>query len=251
LLFEESILKNGFAPVISIPTHVRAGCKSSCIDNILANDLSNSILSECLSDKIGDHSPIFQLTNIEFGAEPKDDRHPKLYEFSNENLKKFSAALENELSSHTFSDFTSAYSSAIDSACKLDKPKMTRRNPINNPWITSSIISAVDRKHELKDKWVKSITRSNPNGDQDLYQTFSLYRKVLKPIINSAKNSYKCNQIIENKHNRKKTWQIINELYGKCKKIVKPSFMIDNKKVIDSRVITNEFNKYFNSIASN
>ena len=81
--------------------------------------MSNSILSGCLSDKIGDHSPIFQLTNIEFGAELKDDKHLKLYEFSNENLKKFSAALENELSSHTtshtFSDFTSAYSSAIDS----------------------------------------------------------------------------------------------------------------------------------------
>ena len=113
------------------------------------------------------------------------------------------------------------------------------------------MISAVDRKHELKDKWVKSITKSNPNGDQDLYQTFSRYRKVLKPIINSAKNSYKCNQIIENKHDRKKTWQIINELRGKCKKSVKPSFMIDNKKVIDRRVIANEFNKYFNSIASN
>ena len=55
---------------------------------------------------------------------------------------------------------------------------------------------------------------------------------------------------IENKHDRKKTWQIINELRGKCKKSIKPSFIIDNKKITDRRVIANEFNKYFNSIAS-
>jgi hypothetical protein len=59
-----------------------------------------------------------------------------------------------------------------------------------------------------------------------------------------------CNKITENKHDRKKTRQIINELRGQTRKVVKPCIVIDNVKIINRRVIANEFNKYFNSIAS-
>ena len=38
---------------------------------------------------------------------------------------------------------------------------------------------------------------------------------------------------------------------GKSKKDLKPPFIIDNQKIMNRRVIANEFNKYFNSIASN
>ena len=48
----------------------------------------------------------------------------------------------------------------------------------------------------------------------------------------------------------KKTWQIINEIRGKTKSVATPSIIIDNRKILDRRVICNEFNKYFNSIAS-
>ena len=255
-LFEEAILKNGFTPVISIATHNRANCKPSCIDNILTNDISNTTLSGCISDCIGDHCPVFEITSIVFESEKMNDKLQKFYEFSNENLNKFTTLLQNELSSHTtahkFSDFTSAFNKALDLSCKLERPKLSRRNPMTNPWITSSLISAIDRKHELKDNWIKTINKkTKPDGDHELYRTFSKYRQVLKSVINSAKNSFKCNQIEENKHDRKKTWKIINELRGKCNQTVKPSFIIDNKKIIDRRVIANEFNKYFNSIASN
>ena len=255
-LLEETILKNGFTPVISIATHKRANCKPSCIDNILTNDIGNTTLSGCISDSIGDHCPIFELTNIKFEKEQANDKVLKLYEFSNENLNKFTTKLKDELSLHTtdhnFSDFISTFSEVLDSSCKLERPKLSRRNPLTNPWITSELISAINRKHELKDNWIKTINKkTNPDGDQELYKMFSNYRKTLKSIIKSAKNSYKCNQIEENKHDRKKTWKLINELRGKCKRPVKPSFIIDNKKITDRRVIANEFNKYFNSIASN
>ena len=48
----------------------------------------------------------------------------------------------------------------------------------------------------------------------------------------------------------KKMWQIINQIRGKCKKVIKPQFLINNEKVIQRRVIANEFNKYFVSLAS-
>ena len=48
----------------------------------------------------------------------------------------------------------------------------------------------------------------------------------------------------------KKTWQIINQIREKFKKVIKPQFLINNEKVIQRRVIANEFNKYFVSLAS-
>ena len=253
-MFEESFMKAGLTPVISIATHTRNNCKPSCIDNILTSDIDRLVLSGCINDQIGDHLPIFEFTNIKFEGDPKHAKNVKYYEFSNENIKKFATKLEDDLAGHEitnrFSEFTDIFGKALDSTCKLEKPKVTKRTTSNNPWITESIVAAVDRKHELKDDWVKSICKEAPEGDSHLYSVFSNYRRVLKYVINSAKHLYECNRISEHKTNRKKTWQIINELRGKCKKSVKPSIVIDNKKITDRRLIANHFNEYFNSIAS-
>ena len=45
--------------------------------------------------------------------------------------------------------------------------------------------------------------------------------------------------------------QIISQIRGKCKKVIKPQFLINNEKVIQIRVIANEFNNLcFVSLAS-
>ena len=49
----------------------------------------------------------------------------------------------------------------------------------------------------------------------------------------------------------RKTWSIINEIRGKAKTKTKPSFIIDGELVENRRVIANEFNKFFTSIATN
>ena len=139
---------------------------------------------------------------------------------------------------------------ALDLACKLERPKVTKRSKIVNPWITDSIISAIDKKHELKRDWVKSKNKNLPDGDPVLHKTFTDYRSALNIIIGSAKNSFNQEKILENKNDRNKTWKVINELRGKTKANIKPSFVIDNTKITNRRIISNEFNKYFNSIAS-
>ena len=254
-IFEDSFIKAGLTPVISIPTHTRINCRPSCIDNILTSDTDKLVLSGCIKDQIGEHMPIFEFTDIKFeGENDKKAKTTKYYEFSNENINKFVDILENELSnlkiSNKFSEFTDIFGKALDSTCKLEKPKVTKRTTLNNPWISESIVSAVNRKHELKDDWVKSISKVAPKGNIQLYDIFSNYRRVLKYVINSAKKLYDCNRISEHKTDRKKTWQIINELRGKSKKSIKPSMVIDNKKITDRRMIANHFNNYFNSIAS-
>ena len=50
--------------------------------------------------------------------------------------------------------------------------------------------------------------------------------------------------------NSRETWKIINEIRGKSKTKIKPSFIIDGDLVEERRAIANGFNKYFTSIAS-
>ena len=108
-----------------------------------------------------------------------------------------------------------------------------------------------NRKHNLKAEWKATTTKDKPDGDQILYNTFSTYRRTLKHVINSAKTSYRCKQITDNIGDKRKTWKVINELRGKSKNQIKPSFIIDNKRIMDRRIIAAKFNEYFNSIATN
>ena len=252
--FEDVVYRNGFYPTISIATHFRNGCKSSCIDNILTNDIDSVTVTGALEDRLGDHSPIFSITSTLISASKSPEKHTKYYDYSSAKLKTFVADLEEKVSilvpSTDFSEFTDCFTATLDAHCKLEVPKVTKRTPKLNPWITDGIIVAVERKHELRKEWSDTVTKECPAGNMLLYQIYSEYRGSLKKIIKEAKRYHYCNQIAENSDNSKKTWQIINELRGKKRKQVKPPFVIDNQKITDRRVIANAFNKYFNSIAS-
>ena len=108
-----------------------------------------------------------------------------------------------------FTEFIRIFQDSLEATCKLETPKTTKRTFQNNPWITDSIIAAIERKHELKDEWIKTINKENPKGDDVTHKAFTGYRKVLNRIINTAKNSYDCNRVLESKNDRKKTWKII------------------------------------------
>ena len=121
----------------------------------------------------------------------------------------------------------------------------------NNPWITESLIQAIEKKHELKDSWSKTVTKKNPLGDLTLRTKFTKYRNTLSALIKNTKKSFKHDRFSECKEDRKKTWSLINELRGNTKNQLKASFKIDNKKITNRRIIATEFNKYFISLASN
>ncbi len=153
------------------------------------------MFSGTISDSIGDHLPIFEFSDIYFTNESKKAKHVKYYDYCNINLNNFVTKLEWDLAGHVvtnnFTEFTQVFGNALDSTCKLEKPKVTKRTHQNNPWITDGIIAAIERKHELKEKWVKTIDKKkNPDGDPALHKIFSDYRKILNQVINSAKNSY-------------------------------------------------------------
>ena len=258
--YEEVIITNGFAPLISTYTHHQPNCKKTCIDNILTNCFDSIHSSGSILDKISHHLQIFQISHIKSAnSQQNSEKFTQYYDFCNSNVNNFVAELAthsqfHSLSNHPnedFANFMSTFHTALDKACKLAKPKISKRTYKQNPWISTSIINSINKKHELRNEWNKTVNRKRPHGNLELYETFSKYRRNLKKIIKWAKSNYYHKQFEKTSGDMQRTWQLINSIRGKSKHSLKPSFIIDNERVIDRRIIANKFNQYFVSISTN
>ena len=265
---EDVMLQAGFAPLISIYTHEKPGCKPTCIDNIFTNDWDTIISSGTLAESVSHHLPTFTffkycITNV------SADKHIQYYDYCQTNVSNFTCSLEQELlktQPQSFDEFYSTFNNHLDQACKLKKPKITKRTAINNPWITGGIIASMNTKHKLHSDWKKSSKKKCINGGKCYYKCsscscyrckdshhkhnkFKDYRRQCKHIINHARNRHYNNKVNECNGDSKKVWGIINELRGKKRKKIKPSFFVNGEHITSRRLIANEFNKYFVSLA--
>ena len=255
--FEQLFLSLGFFPLISLPTHSTNINQHSCIDNILTDNIEQVTLSGVIDDVNSHHKPIIGMFNFSLPKNPcQDQKLFQHYSFSRKNIDSLTDALKSKKSElcncSDFDTFFEIFSQTIDSNCKLEKPRLSKRNPINNPWITDGIIEAVLTKEKLYDDWTSAKKTKELSLEQiEVYHTkFTNYRRCLKHVIKTQKNSYNCTKIMEHQGDSKKTWQVINELRGKCRKIIKPQFSVDGVRITERRIIANKFNEYFASIAS-
>ena len=267
--FEDITLKHGFSPLISVHTHEKPGCNPTCIDNILTNEMETVHCSGTIRDHITHHLPIFAHCNINFKSKNNNTKYAQYYDYCNANVDKFVDSLQLKFENDTPSDITSfitTFKTTMDEACKLEKPKFSKRTVLNNPWITEGLKDACKTKQKLHDNWTKAKKRkctvNSSNTDRNscacdrcaniryCHETFKNYRKTLKESIETAKRTHYGGKISEHNGNSKKIWEVINNLRGKSKRQIKPNFKIDNKKITNRRIIANEFNKYFVSIAA-
>ena len=140
------------------------------------------------------------------------------------------------------------------------------RTAVNNPWITNGLIGSIATKDNLYTLWQSAKKKKCVNKFIDIsdrdncscffctdirakYEKFRNYRKKLKFLINQRKSKYMSVKVDECAGDSKKIWKIINNVRGKNIRSLKPNFLINNKRITDRRVIANEFNKYFVSLA--
>ena len=180
------------------------------------------------------------------GGSRRDPNHKSMYKCA---YMYVHLSLSDPSNPPNFSTFFDKYKEYLDETCKLAVPKKTVRNLINNPWITDSIILAIDKKDDLYSNWKSTCTKKDPVGERSVHKIFSNYGRILKHIITDEKKKYHDIKFLNAAGDPKKTWQIINQLRGKQKRTMMAVFIIDNQRIIDRRVITNEFNKYFVSLA--
>ena len=215
----------GYSPLISPPTHSR-DTQHPCIDNILTDDIEHVVMSGVIDDMATHHKPIIAMFDL--GETEKSAHEQKVlqyYCFSRKNCDSLVEDLESRqeeiMNIKDFDDFFELFKNSVDSHCKLERPKSSKRNPITNPWITDGIIEAITTKEQLYDDWTAAKNKPKENTPSQilhLHQKFIDYRRCLKHVIKWQKNNYTCNKIMESQGDSKKTWRVINELRGKCKK---------------------------------
>ena len=253
--FEELVISNGYTPLISIATNHKPGCSKTCIDNIITNQNPNAIIfSGKLSGKTRNHSPIFQVSKISCHSEKKSEKQKLTisYEYSCENIKKFRDEIDKTFVNkipQSFSGFVETFNEAIDKTCKLAKPKITKRNHINNPWISKGIIESIHKNDKLYDDWKGSVSKKCQGGNEKLKSIQVEHQNLLRFIIKKAKSKHYSDKFQKFHGDKKRTWKLINELRGKEKQEIKASFIISNERIVCRRVIANKFNAYFAEIA--
>ncbi|KAL5258808.1 hypothetical protein ACHWQZ_G009312 [Mnemiopsis leidyi] len=268
--YEDILFSKGFFPLVSLATHIKPGCKPSCIDNIVSNDVDSIIATGTLKDHITHHSPIFQIFNRKLESTRNNLKFKQYYDYCQSNIDKFLNILENDLANNiigNFTEFHEIYKKGIDKTCKLERPKCSKRTVQNNPWITPGLIVSINHQHKLYKDWVKARKVKCKLGEvcdkgglchcptcskkHTKYHEYTDYRRILKKTRKNIKTKYYTGKFLETKGNSKKTWELINRIRGKKKRQIKPLFTIDNEKVTNRRIIANEFNKYFVSLAAN
>ena len=139
---------------------------------------------------------MFKL-NMTVNVDGQNHKQIQRYSFSKTNVESLILALEsnakimNGAEMPEFEEFFDIFNKAIDAHCKLEKPKLTKRNINNNPWITDSIVDAISVKEELYNEWIQSKKSKafGPTGNLALHLKFKNYRKCLKHIIKTQKNN--------------------------------------------------------------
>ena len=181
------------------------------------------------------------------------------YDYCESNIAKFNDMLSTKFLNNNFpvneigfNEFNEVIHESIEECFKIDpKNVKTKRNRLVNPWITSGLINSINYKNYLYNKWKKSKNKNNKCGDQGLYLKYTEYRMKLTNLIRAAKAMFYSKQFDQCNGNSKKTWTLINELRGKKVNKLNSSFLIDGKVIKERRIIADEFNKYFTSIAVN
>ena len=188
--FEDIFLSQGLFPLISLATHkTNLNNNNSCIDNIFTNNVENCCLSGVIDDMSQHHSPIFSFFNLNLSVPGgKTVKQIQEYSYSTKNIEALAQELSAELvdvyKELDFESFFLLFKNSIDQCCKLEKPRYSKRNPINNPWITDGIIDAIEHKNDLYIDWIRTKLSDTDPGDKNLYEKFSKYLHTLKILLN-------------------------------------------------------------------
>ena len=188
--FQESFLSAGFYPTISLPTHEIPNCNATCIDNIFTNNPGSVIFSATIKESVSHHHPILCLcTSDQFSSTVGKELPPKTfwrYNFNQTNVAALlleTADMTNDLVlCSNFDGLLARFSDIIDKTCKEEISCNSKRNSIDNPWITPVIINSVNTKHDLYRSWQKTIkNKKDPEDHGD--QLMSVQRRRERYII--------------------------------------------------------------------
>jgi hypothetical protein len=245
-------LTHSLLPVINKPTRVTRS-SATIIDNIFSNIHSQDESISCLFPiDISDHFPICYFSTKSKNSYSSEEPIFKKRDMSRKNTDKFNHLIRNhdwtsvtELldTQDAYSSFHNTFTTYFNTSFPF-KPKLSTYKS-RLPWLSVGIKTAIKRKNALYNKQLSRPTITN-------IKKYKTYRNHLNHLIKASQRLYYQNQLLQNKTNLRKSWQVINTAINRSKvknKSIK-SLTLSGKKVTDPKDIAEHFNTYFTNIGS-
>ena len=254
--FLDDMYSNCFIPYITLPTRITPRSKT-LIDNIFYNNFDDSIISGNIITDISDHLTQFLITPKVLENEPKKSIYKICFKNFNEEL--FENNLKNTnweaLFNLNLTDVNFSFGQFIQKIIELldihppykyFKPKIKKHN---KPWITCGLATSIKKKNNLYKKFCQA---KDSRKKEELHILYKAYKNLITNLSRRSKESHFKNLLEENKQNSFKIWQIIKEVINiNSRSRFSPNCLkIKDALVTDKDKIANEFNNFFNSIAS-
>ena len=95
------------------------------------------------------------------------------YDFFIKNLDKLNKLLSSRIRDQkqvsNYESFLNIFTKGRNETCMLKTAKVSKRNKVRNPWITSGTVNSIANRDQLYKKCKKSITKTCKLGDPALY----------------------------------------------------------------------------------
>ena len=133
------------------------------------------------------------------------------YEYSCENIKQFRDEIDKtfvNIIPQSFNGFVNTFNEAIDKTCRLAKQKITKRNHINNPWISRGIIESIHKNDKIYDVCKGSVSKKCQGGNEKSKSIQVDHQNILRFIIKKAKSKHYSDKFQKLHGDKKRTWNL-------------------------------------------
>ena len=243
-------------PTISLPTRITVNSQT-LIDNIFISPLSGEFSSGNLTIGISDHLPQFLIIETQVNSNKSHNLYYHNWKsFNRENfILDFleidwneSLSLQDKNLDLSFSKFFNKLTHLINKHVPLKKLSKRKSTSKLKPWITSAIKKAIAKRNKL----FKSFVNCKDSDQKSEYHTlYKFYRNRIVDLIRVSKDNYYKTFFKVNLNNAKSTWNGINELINLRNKNSANTISLNIDGVLESdpKLIGNNFNQYFTTIA--
>ena len=250
--FLNVMYSHSYIPLITRPTRVTSK-SATLIDNIYTNNLKHlqNTLSGLLITDISDHYPVFHIHPVSIEKETDVFFWKRCLNTVNKlkfrdmvSNEDWAEILNNGDTKSAFTSFHSKIKTIYD--CAFPKIKVKIRYNNRKPWLTDDLKEAIKNKNKL---FIK--TKKHPSAFNEVNYMESR-NKLTHELRKAEKKHY--NDLIEiNKHNIKKTWNVLKNIINKNKvRKTQTKFKLSNDQVTsDNHVISEKFNDFFVNIGPN
>jgi len=246
----EGLFSNGFLPIIVKPTRITVS-SATLLDHIYTNNITATGHSGIIITDVADHFGTFYLTRVNINNNRTSNKsRNRLFSEKNINIFKnklnqteFEIVYDTMCPNQAYNEFMNLYSDAFNTSFPIVDIKTKNKHMKREPWFTSGLLESSKTKAKLFSKKLSKPSEYNINK----YKEFNI---LYKRIQRRTKATYYENILQENKHNIKKTWNILKRLIGKTndKSGLPNTFQVNNTPINDRQETSEAFNNFFSKI---